>query len=232
MTILDVGCGPGTITVDLARLVPDGEVIGLENAPEVLEVAKATIEARGVKNVRLAIGDVHVLEFADATFDVVHAHQVLQHIGDPVQALREMKRVTKPGGIVACREWDCASMIWYPESEELEEFHKLYTRVARANGGEPNAGRRLHSWARQAGFDPARITATATSWCFSSPEERAWWSGLWADRVVASTFASSAKKNGLTSDEELHRISKAWRDWGAVEDGWNAFINGEILCRV
>ncbi len=156
MQILDIGCGPGTITADLAALVPDGQVTGLEHAPAVLEQARATADARGVDNVRFAVGDVHALDYPDNSFCVTHAHQVLQHVGDPVQALREMRRVTKPGGIVAVRDADYSAMTWYPEVEGMADWQQLYLRVARANGGEPDAGRRLHAWARQAGFDPAR----------------------------------------------------------------------------
>ena len=115
MHILDIGCGPGTITVDLAALVPEvGRVIGLECAPDVLEKARATAAERGVTNVQFVVGDVHSLNYPDGTFDVVHAHQVLQHVGDPVQALREMHCVTKPGGIVANRESDYRGFTWYP----------------------------------------------------------------------------------------------------------------------
>lgn len=97
MRILDIGCGPGTITADLAELVPDGHVTGVDHAPGILDQARATAAGRGLTNVDFAVADVHALEYPDDSFCVVHAHQVLQHVGDPVQALREMYRVTKPG---------------------------------------------------------------------------------------------------------------------------------------
>jgi SAM-dependent methyltransferase len=232
MHILDVGCGPGTITADLAALVPQGSVTGLEHAPEVLEQARKETSQRGLNNVKFAVGDVHALEFPDGTFDVVHAHQVLQHVGDPVQALREMRRVTKKGGIVAVRDTDYSAMTWFPFVEELEEWKPLYLRVARSNGGEPDAGRRLLAWARKAGFDRKDITSTASTWCYSTPEERAWWSGLWADRTLVSSFASTAIGGGHATQQDLERISQAWRKWGADEDGWFALLHGEILGRV
>ena len=104
MKILDIGCGPGTITADLAALVPDGQVTGVDHAPGILDQARATAAERGLDNVEFAVADVHALDFPDDTFCVVHAHQVLQHVGDPVQALREMRRVTRPGGFVAVRD--------------------------------------------------------------------------------------------------------------------------------
>ncbi|KAF8590755.1 UbiE family methyltransferase [Ramaria rubella] len=232
MKILDIGCGPGTITVDFAILVPEGNVIGLENASEVLEQARETARKHGVTNVDFVVGDVHALPYPDHFFDVVHAHQVLQHVGDPVQALREMRRVTKPGGIVAARDADFSAMTWYPASTGITEWHELYKRVARSNGGEPDAGRRLHVWAREAGLNPARITVTAGTWCYSTPEERVWWGDLWAERTVASKFAQSAVSGEFASKADLDRIADAWRKWSAHEDGWFALLHGEVLCRV
>ncbi|MFJ9407949.1 class I SAM-dependent methyltransferase [Streptomyces sp. NPDC101393] len=231
MTVLDIGCGPGTITADLSALVPDGQVTGLERAPEVLEQARATAADRGIGNIHFAVGDVHALDYPDDTFCVVHAHQVLQHVGDPVQALREMRRVTKPGGIVAVRDADYATMTWYPEVEGMTDWLALYERVARANGGMPDAGRRLHAWAREAGFAPEDITASADTWCYRTPQERAWWSELWADRTVASSYAKIAVEGGHATAEGLDRIARAWREWGADEDGWFAMLHGQILCR-
>ncbi|ADI05904.1 UbiE family methyltransferase [Streptomyces bingchenggensis BCW-1] len=230
MRILDIGCGPGTITADLAELVPQGEVIGVDTAPDVLEQARSVAAERGVSNARFAVGDVHKLDYPDDSFCVVHAHQVLQHLGDPVAALREMRRVCKPGGIVAVRDSDYSAMTWYPAAPGLDDWLALYQRVARANGGEPDAGRRLLSWARQAGFTD--ITSTAGTWCYATAEERAWWSGLWADRTVASSYAQRALEVGHATEDDLRRIADAWREWGAAEDGWFTVLHGELICRV
>ncbi|WP_030560967.1 methyltransferase domain-containing protein [Streptomyces aureocirculatus] len=226
--VLDVGCGPGTITADLAALVPEGHVTGIDRAPGVLEQARATAAARALDNVTFTTGDVHALDHPDDSFDVVHAHQVLQHVGDPVHALRELRRVCRPGGIVAVRDSDYAAMTWYPQVAGLDDWLALYRRVARANGGEPDAGRRLKAWARQAGF--ADVTAGAGTWCYSTPEERAWWSELWADRTVASAYAGRATQ-GHTDAEGLAAIAAAWREWGRAEDGWFVVLHGEVLCR-
>ncbi|NGN65390.1 methyltransferase domain-containing protein [Streptomyces sp. A7024] len=230
MRVLDAGCGPGTITADLAALVPEGRVTGLEAAGGVLEQARATAAERGLANADFTTGDVHALDYADDTFCVVHAHQVLQHVADPVRALAEFRRVARPGGYVAARDSDYAAMTWYPLLPVLDEWLELYRRVARANGGEPDAGRRLKSWARQAGFTD--ITATGSVWTFATAEERAWWSGLWADRTTDSDYARMAVDGGHATRGDLERIAAAWREWGACEDAWFAVLHGEILCRV
>lgn len=229
MRILDIGCGPGTVTADLAALVPGGHVTGLDREPGILERARGVAGERGLTNADFVTGDVHALDFPDDTFCVVHAHQVLQHVGDPVAALREMRRVTRPGGYVAVRDADYAAMTWYPESAGLDDWLDLYRRVARSNGGEPDAGRRLKAWALEVGFTD--VTATTGTWTYSTAEERAWWSGLWADRTVASAYAERAVAGGHATRAGLEAVAASWREWGAREDGWFAVLHGEILCR-
>ena len=138
--VLDVGCGPGTITADLAARVPDGQVTGIDAAEGVLTEAQAEADRRGQANVRFEAGDVYRLAFGDGTFDVVHAHQVLQHLSDPVAALAEMRRVCRPGGLVAARDGDYGGMFWFPQDPELAEWQALYRDVARVLDGEPDAG--------------------------------------------------------------------------------------------
>ncbi|GGQ87138.1 class I SAM-dependent methyltransferase [Couchioplanes azureus] len=228
--LLDVGCGPGTLTADLATHITPGRITALEPTGAALGLARAEIARRGLSTVDFAVGDVHDLAFPDATFDVVHAHQVLQHVGDPVRALREMRRVTRPGGIVAVRDSDYAAFTWFPRLPELDEWLRLYGRVARGNGGEPDAGRRLLSWAHAAGF--ADVTATSSTWCFADDEDRSWWGGMWAERVLASDLAGQALATGAATREDLERISRAWRTWAADPDGWLSVLHGELICRV
>lgn len=99
-TLLDVGCGPGTITADLAERVAPGTVTGIDSNPGVLEQAERTARERGLTNVEYAVADVFALDFPDDSFDVVHAHQLMQHLPDPVRALRELRRVCRPGGVL------------------------------------------------------------------------------------------------------------------------------------
>ena len=88
----------------------------------------------------LACGDVMALPFEDGSFDIVHAHQVLQHLTDPVGALAEMRRLTRPGGIVAVRDAVYSAMTWFPEPAGMEQWRSVYMATARANGGEPTPG--------------------------------------------------------------------------------------------
>ncbi|MER6912002.1 methyltransferase domain-containing protein [Streptomyces sp. NPDC000594] len=229
MRILDIGCGPGTITADLARLVPDGRVTGVDRDPGVVARARAHAAEQSVANADFAVADVNALDFPDDSFDVVHAHQVLQHLGDPVHALREMRRVCRPGGLVAVRDADYGAFTWFPGIPALDDWLALYRRVARDNGGEPDAGRRLLSWARAAGF--TAITATAGTWCYASEAEREWWSGLWAERTCASGYAEIAVAGGHTTAEGLTALADGWREWAGHDDAWFLVPHGELLCR-
>lgn len=229
MSVLDVGCGPGTISIDLARRLPQGAVFALDRAEDVLAAAHAAAVEAGVDNVMFAKGDVYALDLTSDSFDVVHAHQVLQHLSDPVAALREMRRVCRRGGVVAARDSDYSAMTWYPQVPELDRWLDLYCRLARANDAEPDAGRRLRSWARTAGFTD--IDATASAWCFADDDDRVWWSSMWADRVTGSAFADQAKERGWADDAELATLADGWREWAAHPDAWFAVLHGEVICR-
>jgi ubiquinone/menaquinone biosynthesis C-methylase UbiE len=228
--LLDIGCGPGTITADLAKLVAPGRVTAVENAPKILEQAALTAAEQGVDTIVFEVADIHRLPYPDDSFDVVHTHQVLQHVTDPVQALREMRRVCRPGGVVAARESDYGAFFWFPDNPAMAEWQDLYRRTARANGGEPDAGRRLHAWAREAGFED--ITATSTNWCYQSEAERAWWGELWAERITTSPLAGRAVAEGGATGADLARMARGWRDWAAEEDAYFVVPSGEVLCRM
>lgn len=229
LDLLDVGCGPGTITVDLAGIVAPGRTQGVDAAPDVLEEARTGAAARAVP-VTFSVGDALALPFAEETWDVVHAHQVLQHLADPVAALREWRRVTRRGGLLAVRDADYAGMTWYPEDPLLDRWLELYRSAARTNGGEPDAGRRLVAWAHRAGL--SGVTATASVWCFAEPLDRAWWGESWAERVTATALAEQLRAEARVSADELAAIGEAFRRWAANPDGWFIVPHGEILARV
>jgi ubiquinone/menaquinone biosynthesis C-methylase UbiE len=102
--ILDVGCGPGTISLGLAAAAPEGQVVAIDYSADVIEVAKQNALQSGIGNCEFRTGNACELEFGDGMFDVVYAHQCLIHLEDPVKALREMGRVCKAGGSIAVRE--------------------------------------------------------------------------------------------------------------------------------
>lgn len=236
-TLLDVGCGPGTITVGLSALAAPtgGRVVGIDFAASVLDGASRLAKEKGVAaNTTFEQGNVFHLRFADATFVAAHAHQVFIHLADPVAALKEVRRVLKStGSVLAIREGDFGATAIFPFSEGLQSWLDVWRKVARAAGNEPDAGRRVKSWALAAGFKEEHMTLTAGSFCYSTPAERLWWGEMWAERTagVGSSFAQTALEGGHATQQELDKIAAAWREWSRTEGATFIMPHGELLVR-
>ncbi len=227
--LLDVGCGPGTITADLALLVAPGGVVGLDASAEVVAQAAEHAHERGLANLRFEVGDLHTLGYPDASFDVVHVHQVLQHLTDPLEALIELRRVLRPDGVLAARDGDYGMFAWAPADPVLDRWLELYDAVTARNGHDDRIGRRLPHLAHQAGFD--EVAVSSSTWTFADAETRAWWGGLWADRVRHSRFAEQATAYGLSEPAELEEIAAAFTRWAGTPDGVFFVPHVEILAR-
>jgi ubiquinone/menaquinone biosynthesis C-methylase UbiE len=224
--LLDVGCGPATITAEFADLV--AHVTGVEASDDAVSIAREQL--RGVANADVVLGDVHALELPDDSFDVVHAHQVLQHVADPVQALREMARVCKPGGLVAVRDSDYLGFSWFPACRGLDLWMELYQKAASTNGGEPQAGRRLLSWALEAGITD--VVPSSSTWCFATAEDRAWWGGMWAERIQQSALADQLLNSGWATQDDLDLMTAGWRTFMNRENAWFSVLHGELIARI
>ena len=229
MSLLDVGCGPGTLTADLAARVAPGEVLAIDISAEVIAEAEGHARKMGATNLTFAVGDFRSAGLAAGSFDVIHAHQVLQHLRDPVGALTEMRRLVRPGGVAAARDGDYSAMVWSPPAAGLDRWREIYLAVTRRNGAEADAGRRLLGWAREAGFQ--EIEYSTSTWTFATPGDRGWWSELWAERTTSSAFAHQAVEYGIATATELEEVAAGWRTWGALPDAVFIVVGGEILAR-
>jgi ubiquinone/menaquinone biosynthesis C-methylase UbiE len=227
--LLDVGCGPGTITIDLAARIAPGEVLGVDVSADVVAEAARAADEIGCTNASFASGDASCIDAAAGTFDVVHAHQVLQHLGDPIAALHEMRRVLRPGGLLAVRDSDYGAFVWAPTDDRLDRWMQLYHRITERNGAQADAGRWLPAWVRAAGF--TELTVSSSSWTFADPAGRSWWGQLWADRVRHSSFAVQAKEYGLSDAAELDDLADAFESWATQPDGVFVVVHVEVLAR-
>jgi ubiquinone/menaquinone biosynthesis C-methylase UbiE len=227
--LLDVGCGPGTITTDLAKRVAPGRVFGIDLSLDVITTARKLQSEGGTEDVIFDEGTVYDLSFADESFDVVYAHQVLQHLGDPVSAVREMRRVLRPDGILAVRDSDYGAFTWAPDDPRLDRWMQIYQQLTKRNNAMANAGRYLPTWIRQAGF--ASLDVTSSTWTFHTHEERTWWGQLWADRIRESEFASQSIEYGLTTREELESVAEAFETWADDDDGLFIVVHAEVIAR-
>src|SRR5215469_2417754 len=181
LSVLDVGCGPGTITADLALLVAPGEVVGIDASVEVVAQAAAHVSGSGLSNLRFEVGDLFSLDAADGSFDVVHLHQVLQHLGDPESALVALRRVLAVDGVLAARDSDYSAFTWAPADPLLDRWMELYLAVTAHNGHDACIGPKLAGHALSAGFGD--VETSSSTWTYATPASCSWWGSLWADRV-------------------------------------------------
>ena len=228
LCLLDVGCGPGSITRGLAERLAPGEVVGVDLSRETLEGARRDAAARGLRNLRYETGSVYELPFPDASFDVVFAHQVIQHLRERTNALRQMLRVVKPGGLVAVRDVDWGTAAYWPRDPWIDRFIEVHQQAWYRNGGEPQLGRQLRALFNEVGVAEPRITASV--WCYATPAETTAWGESYADRLLTS-MGEAPVQHGLASRSDIEQMAGAFRTWAAHPDALWMFIHVEALGR-
>ena len=227
MCLLDVGCGPGSITAGFAQRVAPGETIGIDPSADVIATAKSLAGATAEQNLSFEVGSIYEPRFAAGTFDAVFAHQVLQHLRHPVDALRQMGALLAPGGVLGVRVVDWGSAILYPESEGMRRYLAIQFELARRNGAEPNAGRYLRRWLREAGFGEMRLTTSTESG--ANPQATRDRAEMFADRVLRSSLAGRALERGIVTRSDLEGFAAAWRAWGGDPDAFFCFSHVEAV---
>jgi len=225
--VLDVGCGPGSITVELAQRVNPGRVVGVDVSTKVLQVAQKRADRLGVQNVAFRRASAYDLSLLDGAFEVVYGHQLLQHLADPVRALIEMRRTLKRKGVLGVRDADYGGMVWAPQHPMMDRWLELYHEVTAKNGSEADAGRHLLGWLQAAGCRD--IVVTTSTWTYADPESRRWWGLGWARRVLESSFARQAVDYGLSDRSELEAISEAWRWWSTQPNGFFVVVHADAI---
>lgn len=229
MRILDVGCGPGSITRGLAERVAPGEVIGLDLSRETLDEARRDAAAQGMTNLQYREGSVYALPFPDASFDVAYAHQVLQHLRERASALGEMLRVVRPGGLVAIRDVDWGTAAYWPRDPWIDRFIEVHQQAWQRNGGEPQMGRHLRALFNDAGFADFEITAAV--WCYATPAETIAWGDSYADRLLTSPMGQHPVEHGYASRADVESMAAAFRAWARHPDAFWVFTHVAALGR-
>ena len=208
MSVLDCGCGPGSITLGLAEIVAPGQVVGLDVEPRQLEAAERLAAERSVSNVHFQQGSVYELPFPDATFDVTVAHFVLEHVSDPARALREIRRVLRPGGVVAIKDPYYPAFTFRPETVELRRFWELSEKVRRHNGASDRYAPDLRAYLREAGFARTEARAGVENVAGTDEAARALPMML-QNQVRERAFRDSVLEQGWATEAELDAISAA-----------------------
>ncbi|KAL1858096.1 putative secondary metabolism biosynthetic enzyme [Diaporthe australafricana] len=229
LKLLDVGTGPGTITIGFAQAIPQGHVTAVDLNPEALSLARAAAKTAGVDNMEFLEADIHQLPFADGTFDITHCHQVLTHIKAPWDAIRELVRVTKPGGIVAAREGDLASECIWPEISGLTKFHNFVSKIMELAGGSVSAGRQLLDWALRAGVDREQINLTYGTWGCSSASDKKTWARAMIHELQTNRWREAGLKAGIATEQDLDEMAIAWNEWAESDRSTLAMIQGQVI---
>ena len=231
MKILDWGCGPGTITTGFADAVgSNGRVVGTDISTSLNDEWDARIRETGAENLEFLTDDIYRSRLEADQFDVVYAHQILQHLADPVGALKAASRLAKPDGLVGVREVDWGTFAAYPESAALADFRRVYDAVALQNGGNPRAGRHVLKWMQDAG-NLTDIQISTSTWTFYEASGKGWWGDQWAQRILESDIATKAIEYGIATSSDLEAISRGWLEWKDAPGSVSCFTHFEGLAR-
>ncbi len=163
ISIIDCGCGPGNITIELAKRVAPGVVVGIDADEASLDLAKNLAKEQGVNNVSFKQGNVYKLPFEADSFEIAYSHAVLSNLKEPVQALIEYKRVLKPNGIVAVRESDYSGSLLYPESEAFTKVFDVLSKFGNLYG-DLFIGKKLRKLFHEANLKNSVATASCESY--------------------------------------------------------------------
>lgn len=206
-SLLDCGCGPGSLTVGFAQILSPGRVVGIDRETEQLAAAIAYAEEHNIDNLSFETGDVYALPFDEESFDVVFCSAVLGSVSKPEAVVREMVRVLKHGGIIAMKEFDHGGDIVYPQTPHLTHSIELYQRVREEHGHEQRAGRRLREWLAR---NNCSIEHT-----YAFLDQRTIDTGLYEyvdrnNRLVDEILATRYIELGWATREELDAHAREW----------------------
>lgn len=242
--ILDLGCGPGSITIDFAKVATEGSVIGVNISPESIAVARQrvdAIEAAHTLQSDSELGEitfqelniVQGLPFEDNTFNAVYSGQVFVHLlaedggmERSTAVMREVYRVLRPGGVIATR--DVSAYHWFPRShtagkeEALLKITKSVFGSARPPGGE------VPVVMGAAGFDSAKMNISASTRVLSGGEKKAVFGKMILGRLAAKETRDAALGDGKRV-EDLEDVKLTVEAWMKDEFAWQVGVHTDVL---
>jgi len=228
MSLLDCGCGVGSITLDLAKLVAPGQVIGVDMDESQLEVARTNAKQRGLENVTFEQGNVYDLRFQLEAFDAVLAHTLLYHLSDPLHALKELRRVLKPSGIAAISDDDFDTVTIAPDHPYNKRITEIWKNVVLFNGGSPFYSRNLRGLMLEAGFARTEGFAVAAEHYGNLKETRRMASVMrqqFSDPMLMKLVTSQ----GWATKDEIEAITDWLPEWGERPDAFMAIMYCAVL---
>ena len=222
MSLLDCGCGPGTITLGLAQVVLPGAVTGIDIEESQLEQARENAKKLRMTNVTFDKGNVYELPYPDNHFDAVFSHAMLEHMQNPLAVLKEMYRILKPGGVVGVRSTDLAASLLAPSNATLDKAYATWVQYRQHSGGTPLIGREFRSLLRAAGF--AKTIGTASSETWGSPEKTKGVMSVLLDEFTGPKITATATQQGWVDEAQMQNAARALTEWGEHPDAFFAIV--------
>ncbi|MXW34631.1 MAG: class I SAM-dependent methyltransferase [Chloroflexi bacterium] len=227
LRVLDFGCGPGTISVGLARAVAPGELHGVDMEASQIDLARSVALAGGLDNATFHVADVTDMPFEDGYFDVAHCHSVLMHIPDTAAVLAEVNRVLKPGGIIGCREMICESCFTYPDYGVIGRAWEMFEDLVAADDGHPQMGKQLKRPLEDAGFTHVQTSAPFDD--YATPRDVAFISEVVDKWFLAPEVTEAAIKYGAATEALCNQIRAAYNRWRVDSSAWCGLAFGEAV---
>lgn len=228
MRLLDAGCGPGSITLGLAKAVAPGLVTGIDHDDMHIQAASALATQQDMMSqVNFQTGSVLSLPFEDGTFDAAFENNVFTHLpADAILAAREIYRVLKPGGLFAARDVDTDSVVWGNLNDSIKQLDRLFTRWIQSRGSDTTIGRRLPEILRRAGFTNTFKSVSADT--KGKPDE----TRSHADITVSlldGPFGRDLIDRGWAECSTVEHLKEGIREWGEHPDAFFANVHVEVI---
>lgn len=228
MRLLDCGCGPGTITFGFTDIIAPGLAVGIEVEASLAGLAREAAHYREIRCAHFAAADIYNLPFEVAYFDAIFISAVLGNLREPVRGLREAYRVLKPGGLIGLKEFDHGGDLLHPTDPWLEAYDALYRRLRRANGHDPESGRKAGAWLLEADFHDLKVSA-----CYASATNPRGLQHLAEVSItmLAETWGDEYMKRGWATADDIRHMGQAWRKFAQTPGAFQAQAWCEAIAR-
>lgn len=218
--LVDVGCGDGELSLDLAREVR--QITGVDSDEDDIQAANRSAGLLGTENADFSVGDAYALDVPDSRADAVLAHSVLEALDRPAEALAEMKRVLKPGGVVAAASVEYDGLILAgPHQPLVRRFYHIREQLWQHDGADPYLGRELRRLLLEAGY--VDVVASTKSISYGTTEAVREFGCGRAEDCEDDWYVSSALRHGLATRDELTAMRQVWLEWSESSASYAAF---------